>query len=48
MPGIGSLIREIHVKNSDRLFEKAKILLLSKTNARVLSVKAYVHVINIV
>ena len=37
MPGIGSLIREIHIKIQK--FERAKILLLSKTNARVQSVK---------
>ena len=36
MPGIGSLIREIDVTISE--FEKANIILLSKTNARVLSV----------
>ena len=34
MPGIGSLIREIHVKIEE--FEKAKRLLLSITNARLL------------
>ena len=34
MPGIGSLIREIHIQISE--FERAKILVLGKTNARLL------------
>ena len=37
MPGIGSLIREIDIK-CKRIYEKAKLLLLSKTNARILGV----------
>ena len=37
MPGIGSLIREIYIK-CKRNYEKAKLLLLSKTNARILGV----------
>ena len=38
MPGIGSLIREIDV-NINKM-KKVKILLLSKTNARVLSINS--------
>ena len=37
MPGIGSLIREIDIK-CKRNYEKAKLLLLNKNNARILGV----------
>ena len=43
MLGIGSLIPEIDVKKFKK-FEKTKRLLLSKTNARIVSVKKAIHV----